>query len=175
MTTEATPPRRVPQSWLDKAGVFTDGGFDGFTPLDWIRQTGASVTSALTAWDQGDLAEAPVGKAWDIVRLHLALGWAAITVMRHAGTPVGPVLHTPHGVEVLVPVGAADHWGLPESGVLTAGTVITVPHPTTVAPRTRRGHSWIVSPHEGGPLTDVDLLYERYAVALASAEKGRTR
>jgi hypothetical protein len=149
------------------------GGLDGFVALDWVRDA-ASVTGALAVWDQGGLADAEVGKSWDVVRLPRALGWRTIERMRYAGTPVGPVQHTPAGVEVLVPVGSAAEWHLPDSQVLTEGT-IAVPHPATVAPRTQQAHTWIVSPQECGPLTDADLLYEAYAAALAATHIGTAR
>ncbi|MEW2161297.1 hypothetical protein AB0950_39885 [Streptomyces sp. NPDC007189] len=142
------------------------GGFEGFVPLDWIKDA-ASVTGALAAWDRGALAEADVGKAWDVVRLPRALGWKTLTQMRHTGTPVGPAQHTPDAVEVLVPVGSGAEWHLPDAEVLTKG-IIAVPHPATVAPSTQQAHTWIVSPLECGPLTDADLLHEAYAAALAA-------
>jgi hypothetical protein len=143
------------------------GGFDGFTSLDWIRDA-TSVTGALAAWDQGGLVEAPVGKAWDVVRLPRALGWKTVRQMQQNGTPVGPVQHTPDGVEVLVPVGSAVEWHLPDAKVLDEGTLVAVPHPATVAPLTREGHTWIVSPRECTPLTDADLLQEAYASTRAA-------
>jgi hypothetical protein len=150
-------------------------GFDGFTALDWLRKTDASVTGALAAWDQGELVEVTVGTAWDVVRLPRALGWKTVQTMRHAGTPVGPAQHTPDGVEVLVPVGSAAEWHLPDAEVLAEGALVAVPHPATVAPRTQQGHSWIVSPQENGPLTDADLLHEAYAAALAAAHMDTAR
>ncbi|WP_330349689.1 hypothetical protein [Streptomyces sp. NBC_00582] len=151
------------------------GGFDGFTALDWIRDTETSVTGALAAWDQGELVEVPAGKAWDVVRVPRALGWRTVQQMRQAGTPVGPAQHTPDAVEVLVPVGSAARWELPDAEVLTEGARVAVPHPATVAPRTQMGHTWIVSPQEGGPLTEADLLHEAYAAALATVHMGGAR
>ena len=149
------------------------GGFDGFTALDWIRDA-TSVTGALAAWDQGALVDAAVGKQWDVVRLPRALGWRTLDRMRLAGTPVGPAQHTPNAVEVLVPVGSAAEWHLPDTEVLTEGS-IAVPHPATVAPSTQHAHTWIVSPQECGPLTDADLLHEAYAAALAATHMDSTR
>lgn len=148
-------------------GVRLAAGAPDPAALEWISRVGASVTGALAAWDQGDLVDVPVGTAWDVVRLPRALGWKTVTQMRQAGTPVGPVQHTPGGVEVLVPVGAAERWELPDVEVLTEGALVAVPHPAMVAPHTQRGHTWIVSPQEFGPLTDADLLYEAYAATLA--------
>ncbi|MFF3190575.1 hypothetical protein [Streptomyces misionensis] len=148
-------------------------GFDGFVATDWLRHA-ASVTGALAAWERGGLVEAEVGKNWDVVRLPRPLGWKTLTLMRQNGTPVGPAQHTPDGVEVLVPVGSAAEWQLPDAEVLTEGT-IDVPHPATVAPSTQQAHTWIVSPQECGPLTDADLLHEAYTAALASAHMDVTR
>jgi hypothetical protein len=140
--------------------------------VEWISRVGASVTGALASWDQGHLVDVPVGTAWDVVRLPRAAGWRTVMRMRQAGTPVGPVQHTPAGVEVLVPVGAAARWELPDVQVLTEGSFVAVPHPAMVAPRTQMGHSWIVSPQEFVPLTDADLLYEAYAATLATHAGG---
>ncbi|MEV6836751.1 hypothetical protein AB0N17_19965 [Streptomyces sp. NPDC051133] len=163
MTDSATQ-RHIRRSELAAAAV---GGLDGFTPLNWVSQTGASAVIAVAAWDRGELVEVPVGKAWHVVRLPRALGWKTVRRMQENGTPVGPVQHTPDGVEVLVPVGSVADWLLPDSYVLTGGTV-AVPHPSMVAPHTQAGHSWIVSPQECVPLTDADLLHEAYAAALDS-------
>ncbi|MGW2742391.1 hypothetical protein [Streptomyces sp. NPDC001450] len=163
-----------PSKSIAGARLVADGGFDGFVVLDWIREVGASVTGALAAWDQGELVDVPVGKAWDVVRMPRALGWKTVTQMRQHGTPVGPVQHTPDGVEVLVKVGSAAEWHLPDAEVLTEGH-IAVPHPATRAPRTQHGHSWIVSPQEGGPFTDADLLHEAYAAALAATQMDTAR
>ncbi|MGW7244424.1 hypothetical protein [Streptomyces sp. NPDC054804] len=151
----------------------TASGFDGVTAFDWIKEA-TSVTSAVASWDQGRLVDVTVGKNWDVVRLPRALGWRTVERMRHAGTPVGPVQHTPNGVEVLVPVGSAAEWQLPDTEVLTGGTV-AVPHPATIAPRTQHAHTWIVSPQECAPLTDADLLHEAYAAALAATHMDSAR
>ncbi|MGW0771999.1 hypothetical protein [Streptomyces sp. NPDC002676] len=87
--------------------------------------------------------------------------------MQQHSTPVGPVQHTPDGVEVLVEIGSAARWELPDAEVLTEGYV-AVPHPASTAPRTQQGRSWIVSPQERGPLTDADLLPKAYAAVLAA-------
>ncbi|MFF9088669.1 hypothetical protein ACF1BE_19995 [Streptomyces sp. NPDC014991] len=144
------------------------GSLDASMTLNWLREVGASMTGALAAWEHGELVEAPAGRAWDVVRMPRALGWRTVTQMRQHGTPVGPAQHTPDGVEVLVPVGSAASWDLPDTEVLTEGAFIAVPHPAMTAPHTQQGHSWIVSPQDGGPLTDADLLCEAYAAALAS-------
>jgi hypothetical protein len=142
---------------------------------DWIRESGASSTAALAAWDGGELAELPVGKGWDVVHLPRALGWKTVTQMRAYGVTVGPAQHTPDGVDVLVPVGSAAAWDLPDTRVLTEGALIAVPHPAIVAPHTLRAHSWIVSPHDCGPLTDADMLHEAYVAALAALHMDAVR
>jgi hypothetical protein len=151
------------------------GGFDGFTALNWVRETGASASAALTAWNRGDLAELPAGRAWDVVRMPRALGWRTITQMRQNGTPVGPVQHTPDGIEVLVPVGSATRLNLPDVTVLPEGAPVRVPHPALVAPHTQHGHTWIISPQECGPLTHTDLLHEAYVATLAAMHMDTAR
>ncbi|MFG2458174.1 hypothetical protein ACGFWE_14035 [Streptomyces sp. NPDC048523] len=155
-------PRKITDARL------ASGGFNGFTPLNWVRESGGKPTGALAAWERGELAELPVGKGWDVVRLPRAIGWKVVAHMRAADLAVGPAQHTPDGVDVLVPVGSAAEWHLPDSEVLTEGALVAVPHPATVAPHTLRAHSWIVSPRDGGPLTDADMLHESYAAVLAA-------
>lgn len=145
------------------------------TALDWISRVGASVTAALATWDQGELVEVPVGTAWDVVRLPRALGWKAVQQMRRNNVTVGPAQHSPNGVDVLVPVGSAAAWDLPDTQVLTTDDLVRVPHPSFVAPRTQRGHTWIVSPQDCSPLTDADLLHEAYAAALEAHHAGGAR
>ncbi|MCX5562700.1 hypothetical protein [Streptomyces sp. NBC_00038] len=140
--------------------------------LGWI---GGSIDAALTMWGRGDLAELPVGTAWDVVRMPRALGWKAVQQMRRSDITVGPAQHSPNGVDVLVPVGSAAAWDLPDSQVLTADALVRVPHPSFVAPRTQRGHTWIVSPQDCGPLTDADMLHEAYAAALAASHMDAAR
>ncbi|MCT9140339.1 hypothetical protein [Streptomyces violarus] len=153
----------------------TVGGFNGFTPLNWVRGTGVSASAAMAAWDRGDLAELPAGRAWDVVHMPRAYGWRTVTQMRQNGTPVGPVQHTPDGVEVLVPVGSAARLQLPDVAVLSEGALVRVPHPALVAPRTQHGHTWIISPQECGPLTATDLLHEAYVATLAAMHMGAAR
>jgi hypothetical protein len=145
------------------------------SPLQWATDSGASVIATLAAWDRGELADMATGHAWDAVRLPRSLGWRTIERMQQAGTPVGPAQHTPDGVEVLVPVGSAAGWRLPDCEVLTDGAPLRVPHPAVVAPITQYAHSWIVSPQDGGPLTDADLLHGAYAAALAESHMDATR
>lgn len=168
-----TPTPRTPQD--DIRGARLADGFNGFTPLNWIRETGAAPSAALTTWERGDLVELPAGKAWDVVRLPRALGWKTVTQMRHNGTPVGPVQHTPDGIEVLVPVGSAALWILPDAEVLTEGKSVHVPHPEMIAPHTVHGHTWVISPQQCHPLTDADLLHEAYAATLAAMHMDAAR
>ena len=170
-------PRRTAQQRIRRADLAAAaiGGVNGFTPLDWLRESGASAVASLAAWDSGALVEVPAGHSWDVIRLPRALGWRTVAQMRKVGTPVGPVQHTPTAVEVLVPVGSAVAWDMPESEVLTSGATIAVPHPSMVAPHTQEGHTWIVSPQDCEPLTDADLLCEAYAAALASVHMDAVR
>ncbi|MGO4748131.1 hypothetical protein AB4212_05745 [Streptomyces sp. 2MCAF27] len=119
------------------------------------------------AWEHGDLAELPVGKAWDAVRLEQPAGWYAIRLLQKMNLPLGLVLYARHTVEVLVPVHAADGWDLPGATVLGAGKTLLVPHPRFVAPDTKQGRSWIVAPNHLPVLTDADDLYGVYFAALA--------
>lgn len=149
----------------------TVGG--GIPAMDWILDTGASISDTLIAWDHGDLAPLPIGTAWDVVRLQQPTGWAAIRMLRKMESPLGPVLYAHLAVEVPVPVHAADDWDLPDATVLGAGETLFVPHARIVAPRTQHGRSWIVAPNHQPILTDADDLYGAYFAALAKDGKMR--
>ncbi|WHX15563.1 hypothetical protein QFW82_00175 [Streptomyces malaysiensis subsp. malaysiensis] len=133
----------------------------------WIQDSGASVSNALRAWEHGELAELPAGKAWDAVRLEQPAGWQAIRLPSRLKLPLGPVLYAHLAVEVPVPVRAADDWDLPGATVLGVGTTLLVPHGRIVAPITQHGRSWIVPPNHLSPLTDADDLYGVYFATLA--------
>jgi hypothetical protein len=140
---------------------------DGFLPLEWLKDTGASVSDALMAWDRGELAEVPVGAKWDVVRMERRRGWRTVTALRTAGATVGPVLHSESHVDVLVPTGSAAGWDQEGASVLGAGEVLQAPHPAVIAPHTQHARSWIEPPH-GSTFTDGTALYEAYAAACAS-------
>lgn len=142
-------------------------GVDAYAPLDWLAGA-APRTDALTAWADGKLVDVPLGVAFDAVRLPLTPGWPTITYLRQMAAAVGPVLHTVAGVEVLVPVGSADGWDLPDCQVRGAGETARFPHPAVVAPHTRNGCTWIAAPRDELVLTDASDLYGAYAAALTS-------
>lgn len=172
MTDTTPPPRHSTQEHVRRADLADAAAGFQLIPLNWIREAGSSATAALAAWNRGDLAEIPVGKAWDVVRMPRALGWKTVTQMCTNDVTVGPTQYSPDGVDVLVPVGSAVAWHLPDTHVLTEGTTVHLPHPAVVAPHTIRAHSWIVSPQDCGPLTDADMLHEAYAAALAAVHMG---
>jgi hypothetical protein len=170
-TNEAAPPgaptRRTAQDRVRRAHLAdVAGGFDGLMPVDWIRDSGASVSRTLMQWDQGQLAELPAGIAWDVVRMGRHRGWRTVTALRTATAAVGPVLHTEQHVEVLVPLGSVTDWDQDGATVLGQGEMIALPPPAIVAPHTLNARSWVVPP--GTPLTDGTALYEAYAAAGAS-------
>lgn len=110
---------------------------DAYPVIEWIKRTGASVDETLAAWKDGRLAELPVGRAWDVVRIPTFEGWEVVRQLCALRVALGPVLHTQLGVEVLVPVGSAEDWDCPGSTVLIVGDTIDVPHPRSSL-RTRR-------------------------------------
>lgn len=134
--------------------------------LDWIRDSGASVTQTLTRWAEGGLAALPVGKGWDVVRMDRPHGWRTVQALRNAGAKIGPVLHNADHVDVFVPAGSVEDWDQPGARVLAKGDRLHVPPPAVVAPHTLLTRSWIVAP--GTTLTDGTALYEAYAAASAS-------
>ncbi|WP_253209011.1 hypothetical protein [Streptomyces niphimycinicus] len=132
----------------------------------WIRDSGGNVSEVFLAWENGGLAELPVGKAWDVVRLEQPAGWAAIRMLQKMGLPLGPVLYAHLAVEVPVPVHTADGWDLVGSTVLGDGETLLVPHTRVVVPSTQQGRSWIGAPNLS-VLTNPDDLYGTYFAALA--------
>lgn len=144
-----------------------DGGFDGFVPTEWIKGTGARIAAVLKAWGEGELAEVPAGRAWDVVRMELTRGTRTVSALHTAGATVGPVVRGVSHVDVLVPAGSVKGWDQDGATILDAGELLLVPHPAVVAPRTQRARSWIVPPGAAG-LTDGTALYEAYAAASAS-------
>lgn len=170
MTTPATPlPRRTPAEVVRRAQL-ADGatyGFAGALPLDWISHSGASVADTLIAWERGDLADLPAGRSWDIVTLPRRAGWDTVFHLRSSGITLGPVLNA-REVHYFVAPRSADGWDLPDGELLPAGTLVAVPHPSFVAPRTLEARTWIVPPKGGGCLTDGGDLYRAYAAALVS-------
>ncbi|MGW7197564.1 hypothetical protein [Streptomyces chryseus] len=177
-TNEALPqreqPRRTTQDRIRRAQIAeAAGGFDGLMPVDWIRDSGASVSQTLALWDQGQLAELPAGKGWDVVRMDRSRGWRTVTALRTADVTIGPVLHTEAYVEVLVPLGSAAGWDQDGASVVAEGELLQVPPPAVVVPHTLRARSWIVPP--GRTLTDGMALYEAFASAGASMAMDGTR
>lgn len=169
-TNEALPPRAPGRSTPDRIRrahiADAAAGFDGFAPVDWVRDTGASLSSTLALWDQGQLAELPAGKGWDVVRMDRPRGWRTVQALRNAGAVIGPVLHTDSHVEVLVPAGSVEAWDQEGATVLAEGELLLAPPPAVVAPHTLHARSWIVPP--GASLTDGMALYEAFAAAGAS-------
>ncbi|MFI6465651.1 hypothetical protein [Streptomyces sp. NPDC050538] len=164
---QGAPTGRSTQDKIRRAVIAeAAGGFDGFVPLNWVRDSGASVTATLAQWDQGALAEVPAGAGWDVVRMDRPRGWRTVTALRTAGVAIGPVLHTEEHVDVFVPKGSVEDWDQDGATVLEAGEVLLVPPPVVVAPHTLRARSWIVPP--GTLLTDGTALYEAFAAAGAS-------
>ncbi|WP_406459716.1 hypothetical protein OH768_33580 [Streptomyces sp. NBC_01622] len=171
---QSAPTARSTQDHIRRAHLAeAAGGFDGFVSLDWIRDSGASVTQTLALWDQGQLAELPTGRGWDVVRMERSRGWRTVTALRTAGVEVGPVLHTEAHVEVLVPLGSAAEWDQDDATVVAEGELLRVPPPAVVVPHTLNARSWIVPP--GTSLTDGTALYEAFAAAGASMAMDGTR
>ncbi|MFD3714249.1 hypothetical protein [Streptomyces sp. NPDC058677] len=164
---QSAPTARTTQDRIRRANIAeAAGGFDGFISLDWIRDSGASVTQTLAAWDQGQLAELPVGRGWDVVRMDRPRGWRTVQALRTAGAEIGPVLHSEAHVEVLVPLGSVAEWDQDDTTVVAEGELLRVPPPAVVVPHTLNARSWIVPP--GTSLTDGMALYEAFASAGAS-------
>lgn len=172
MTTNKALPHRAPDRTTDKVSraklALNAGGFDGFKPLAWSKNTGARVLEALRAWDPGELAAVPVGRSWDVLRMERSHGWRTVEALRTAGADIGPVLHSPGThIDVLVPIGSLNGWDQRGAAPLPLNDMLLVPHPAVVSPETVRGRSWLIPPM-GSTLTDGCALYEAYASAGAS-------
>ncbi|MFF9568517.1 hypothetical protein [Streptomyces sp. NPDC014685] len=139
---------------------------------EWVRACGADVGETLAAWQSGQLAELPIGTAWDVVRLPCQEGWEVVRHMGVIESPLGPVLHAPAGVDFLVPVDSATHWDLPNVSVLGPGEMLFVPAPSVVAPHTQASRTWIVAPRAEPRLADAADLYGAYAATLAFMSRG---
>ncbi|GAA3527993.1 hypothetical protein [Streptomyces osmaniensis] len=171
---QSAPTGRTTQDHIRRAHIAeAAGGFDGFVSLDWIRDSGASVSQTLALWDQGQLAELPAGKGWDVVRMERSHGWRTVTALRTAGVTVGPVLHTEASVDALVPLGSVADWDQDGATVLAEGELLQVPPPAVVVPHTLNARSWIEPPRS--TLTDGMALYEAFASASASMAMDGTR
>lgn len=133
---------------------------------DWISESGASVSQTLARWAEGLLAELPVGKGWDVVRMDPPHGWRTVRALHNAGVAIGPVLHNADHVDVFVPTGSVEDWDQEGASVVGAGSMVHVPPPAVVAPHTLLARSWIVPP--SATLTDGTALYEAFAAASAS-------
>ncbi|MEV8349077.1 hypothetical protein ACFVTT_15530 [Streptomyces niveus] len=167
---EAQPrrPGRSPADHIRRANIAdAASGFDGFPAVEWVRECGANVSETLRTWQNGQLAELPVGRAWNVVRVPSQEGWEVVRHMSAVASPLGPVLLTPDGVHFFVPVDSANDWDLPGASVLGPNEVLLVPHPSVVAPHTQDSMTWIVAPRPEPRLADAADLYGAYASAIA--------
>ncbi|MFD3558238.1 hypothetical protein ACFWVU_01000 [Streptomyces sp. NPDC058686] len=173
MTDSKAPSRNSPKRstpYMNDAAnsLYEANPADAYPVIEWIKRTGASVDETLAAWKAGKLAELPVGRAWDVVRIPTFEGWEVVRQLCALRVTLGPVLHTQLGVEVLVPVGSAEDWDCPGSTVLVVGDTIDVPHPAVVPPHTQNARSWISAPRSEPTLTDAADLYGAYLSATAT-------
>ncbi|MFJ8855222.1 hypothetical protein [Streptomyces sp. NPDC102437] len=166
---DSAPPTRAVGDHIRRANIAdAASGFDAYPAVDWVRACGADVGETLRAWQSGQLAELPIGRAWDVVRLPCQEGWEVVRHMDTIESPLGPVLlHTPMGVHFFVAVDAANDWDLPNASVLGPGEVLLVPNPSVVAPHTQDSRTWIVAPRIEPRLADAADLYGAYASAIA--------
>ncbi|MDT3398157.1 hypothetical protein RKE29_16155 [Streptomyces sp. B1866] len=140
-------------------------GARGFDAAEWLLAASDEPGEVRLRWASGDgLADLPVGRAFDLVRMTDDLGTAVIQALHRRDAAVGPVMlaTASHVVSFLVPPGAADQWrrwlaGTPYERRRTVaaagpGRVLRCPRPGTV----RAGHVWLVQP--AGRLTDSSAL-----------------
>ncbi|MFF1756113.1 hypothetical protein [Streptomyces sp. NPDC058266] len=170
MTSDAAQPGhtagdRIRRAQLSEAAY----GFEDFTPVGWIKRSGASVGDVLRSWHDGRLATVPAGKAWDVVQLPVEAGSEALRQLKVTGSPLGPILSTPDGFLVLVAVGTASDWNLPSVTVHGDGATVRIPHPVMSSPYEHDGRAWAAGPprDDRDVLTDADDLYGAYVSAAA--------
>ncbi|MGW3569254.1 hypothetical protein ACWDSL_36270 [Streptomyces sp. NPDC000941] len=134
---------------------------------DWLLSSaGEEPGRVRVQWASGNgLADLPVGRLFDLVRMSEGTGMAVVQTLRRHEAVVGPVMlaTASHVLSFLVPPGSAQEWKawLRGSGhgrrraVAAAGPgrVLRCPRPGCV----RQGHIWLVRP--GGPLTDSRVLW----------------
>ncbi|MFF2650405.1 hypothetical protein [Streptomyces sp. NPDC058045] len=165
-------PRRTPEDRIRRATV-ADGAssFDGFPPIDWIKDTGAPVSPVLVTWAAGQCAVLPIGICWDVVRLPIDTGSEALRQLHALGSTIGPAIASLDSVEVLVPVHSADAWDLPGCSVLQIGEHLVAPSPLFGAPSGVDGRTWLHRPGADCALTNGDDLYAAFAAALATVSE----
>lgn len=160
-------PQRTPGAAAEQASdAALADEFGGLAGLGWLRDCGANMSDTLIAWDLGQLAEVPVGTAWDVVRTPTPQGWKVVQYLNRLGITMGPVLHHQYGVDFMVQAGSANDWDLPGARVLGADERLQVPPPSVIAPRTQNAHTWIVAPQDKLRMTDACDLYGAYVAAI---------
>lgn len=138
----------------------------------WLASANRNPEAAIDRWRVGRLADIETGELFNAVRVTgVQRGLTALTDLREADVPVGPVLHN-HAdgcVEFLVTTRAAGGWDMPHTHLI--GRPQDGEPPPTVAmpaPGMQRisGRIWLVLPDGERRPTDLGDL----AVALRRAD-----
>ncbi|MFB6668513.1 hypothetical protein [Streptomyces parvus] len=136
----------------------------------WMTESGAQLAHVQQAWTTGRLAEVPIGRLWDVVRITDRLGRMTLARAAALGAPIGPVLEVPARgvVEVVVPPGTAAAWpALPWTTAAASGHLICpVPPMHRAGGRGRAPRHWLVPPVGPHLATDPDALCESVAAEL---------
>lgn len=142
--------------------------------IRWALAAGANPGELARTWETGQLAEVPIGRTWDVVRITDRVAPTVAGRLIVLGVPQGPLLvcQPRAAYEWLIPVGEAAQWAaLPQWGRLcvavTAGTLLCPPPTDSRRQEYHRGRRWLVPPAERFPqATDSDALYEVLAAAV---------
>lgn len=132
---------------------------------DWLLSAGGDARRVRLQWASGEgLADLPVGRLFDLIRMSDEIGGMVIQALQRRDAAAGPVMlaTSSHVISFLVPPGSAEEWKVWLEGTshgrhrtVTAagpGRVLRCPRPGTV----RRGHIWLTPP--SGRLTDSRTL-----------------
>lgn len=174
-------PVLVPHQSVRLPAPQTEPASHAMEALPWLAATGR-LHQVLAAWRRGELAEAPTGYAFDVLRVPREVGEGAVRRMRATGRRVGPVILGPLGVEFIVTAGsAAATWSASQSAILRGGTLVLLPPPSTLPPAQVAARAWLVPPCRdadgavwGVPVVPAGELFEAYTAAAraVAAEKG---
>lgn len=129
----------------------------------WLASTFDPPSIALADWaDTRDrLAELPLGKRFDVLRVAQSVGVPLLDqLVNDPAAALGPVLHCQprQCLEFLIPAGAAETWD-PMRYTVAAGRGLSLRCPAPGV--TSRGRTWLYPPSGDGVLTDPGLLRAR--------------
>ncbi|MET9611776.1 hypothetical protein [Kitasatospora indigofera] len=156
--------------------MFTDHlGCETLPGARWLAATAQSEAAERWLRERTGLLPVPIGERFDVLYLYEGWAAAALQILRINGRSVGPVLRSvrQQRMGVLVPLGSAEHWTLPNSAVNTKADALTL---TCPFPGTYDGPSslpWSYFPDGSGDLTSTTDLIDALDAHFAALPDGR--